>query len=145
MAREEKVYRLLFVDNYNQMPHIDLLVRAHNKPEAEEKGRAEVVRMAYEEIKYITEGAVSLSSDVLKLSPRYFNHLVNGCWTLVECEVQLSVSKHTSKRSADDVAKAADKRRKANGKKRRWSKAQKAARKARMAEQQKANLSIVAA
>ena len=129
MAREEKLYRLLFVDNYNQRPKIDLLVRAFNKPEAEAKGRAEIVRMATDEVKLITCGCVHLSADVIKLSPDYYATLVNGCWTMVECEVQISVSRHCSKRSAEDVAQAADKRRKANGKKRRWTKAQKAARK----------------
>lgn len=126
---EPKVYRLLYVDNYHQKPSIDLLIRACNKPEAEAKGYAEITKMAYNDLKFITDGCIHLSADVVKLSPDYFSTLVNGCWTLVECEQQIAVSKHTSKRSAEDVAQAADKRRKANGKKRRWTKAEKAARK----------------
>lgn len=138
--KEPKIYRMLYVDNYNQKPPIDLLVRAFNKPEAEEKGREQIVAMAYRDLKLITDGCIYLSKDVVRLSPVYFYNLVNGCWTLVECEVQIAVSKHTSKRSAEDVARAADKRRKANGKKRRWTKAQKAARK-----MGKASLSLVKA
>lgn len=124
---DPKPYRLLYADVYGQLPSIDLLVIAHNKAEAESKGYEQIQEMALNDLKLITEGAVSLSKDVLMLSRRYFNTLVNGCWTLVECEVQVSVSKHASKRSEADVHAAADKRRTADGKKRRWSKAKKRA------------------
>jgi len=143
-THEDYIYRLLYVDNNHQMQNVDLLVSAQNKSQAEAKGQEQLVLMAYSDLRYITEGAVALSADVLKLSPRYFSSLVSGCWTLVECERQISVSRHESKRSEESITKAADKRRDSNGKKRRWSKAAKAARKARQENTGKLGFELVA-
>lgn len=135
MSKEKKLYpyRLRYVDRYHTMPDMDLLVVAHNKSEAEEKGYEEICKLAMHDLSLITEGSVSLSNDVLLLSPRYFSTLVYGSWALVECEKQVNVSKHETKTSVDAIHKAADKRRNADGSKRRWSAAEKAARKAKNA------------
>jgi hypothetical protein len=127
--RKEKIYRLLYVDNFHTRAPIDLIIRAYNKPEAEAKGQKAVIDMAAKDLRLITDNSIRLSADVVRLSPDYFGHLVYGCWTLIECEVQIAVSAHESKRSAEDVYRAADKRKNANGKKRRWTKAEKEARK----------------
>ncbi len=136
----QNFYRLLYVDNYNQRPKIDLLVLASNKPEAEAKGYAAITKMAMEDLRYLTNGSRPVAKDVIRLSSDYFSYLVHGCWTLVECEKQVAVSKHESKRSAEDVAAAAEKSRRANRKKRRWSKAEKAARKAAKLEKQQGSV-----
>lgn len=141
---EDYIYRLLYVDNNHQMQKVDLLVSAQNKSEAEAKGQEQLVLMAYSDLRYITEDSIVMSKDVLKLSPRYFSSLVSGCWTLVECEKQIAVSRHESKRDEETIYKAADKRRDNNGKKRRWSAAAKAARKARQEKTGKVGFELVA-
>lgn len=122
-------YRLRYVDTNNIKPDIDLLVNAKNKKEAEEAGYYEIVKLAMKDLALLTCNATRMSrKNVMRISPEYFNHMVHGCWSLVECESQIQVSKHETKRSVDDIKAAANKKRKANGSKRRWSAAEKAAR-----------------
>ena len=127
--KENHLYRLLYVDNFNQCKAKDLLVSAPNKATAEKMGYDTLFGELCQDVRMLTNGSRPVSKDVIILAPEYYKTLLHGCWTLVECERQDQISRHCSKRSEEDVVNAAEKTRRANRKKRRWSAAEKRARK----------------
>lgn len=128
-VRKEHLYRVLFVDNYGYQPKQDMLIKAPNKPTAEKLAHDALWDRLMSDVRMLTCGAIPVNNDVLLIAPQYYRTLLDGCWTMVECERQDNISSHVSKRSEEDVAAAAEKNRRANRKKRRWTRAEKQARK----------------